>query len=145
MKSSCRTWGPLLSALHDGELPEEQESALREHLESCVACRQQLDSVREVAGLMAAQTEPDPYFVTRFRTRQAEDSLRLPWRMLALRLVPLCLAALLGGGLAVWTSLEGNGFGDLEAGALGPVAFESDSDADPVLRIAIEPFPEQEY
>ncbi len=145
MKSACQTTRPLLSALRDGELPEERASLLREHLESCDDCRQELHSIREVVRLLEARTEPDPHFLTRFRARRAEDSLRLPWRMLALRLVPLCLAALLGGGLAVWTSLENNGFDALEAAVLEPVAFESDSDADPVLGITLEPFAEQEH
>ncbi len=52
---------------------------------------------------------------------------------------------MLGAGLAVWLSLDYNGFGDLEAQVLGPVAFENVADVDPVLRITIEPFPEVEH
>ena len=114
MSPSCREWTPLLSAHLDGELSGEREAGLREHLDACAACRRELESIRRVAEMMAARTEPDPYFLTRFRARRAEEALRVPWRMLALRLVPLCLAALLGGGLAIWSSLGGNGLGELE-------------------------------
>jgi len=147
MRTICKRWRPLLSAFHDGELPEDQASSLRAHLDSCAACREELASIREVADLLSARTAPDPYFVARFRARRAKQSSPLPWswRTLALRLLPLSLAALIGAGLAVWMSLERNGFGELESGVLGPVAFENVAGVDPVLGIALESSSEAEH
>jgi hypothetical protein len=56
----------------------------------------------------------------------------------------LSLAAVIGAALAVWMSLERNGFDELEAGILQPASFENVATVDPVLGVGIEPFPEAE-
>jgi anti-sigma factor RsiW len=133
----------LLSALLDDELPEDQASALRKHLESCAGCREERGAIRRLSELLAAQTEPDPHFVARFRARRDADSSPLPWpwRTLALRLLPLSLAAILGAGVAVWMSVDRVELAELEARALAP---GNGADVDPVLQIPIEPFAGQE-
>jgi len=48
----CREWKELLGAHALGRLPDEDRAALEAHLEGCAACRAELDSLAEVAGLM---------------------------------------------------------------------------------------------
>ena len=146
MKEGCDDWRPLLSALVDGELSEQSQAALQSHVDACPACRDELSSVQEVARALAVRTEPDPFFVARFRARRDRDPYALPWpwRKLALRLLPLAAAAVLVAATAVWVSMEQNGLGELEARALGPLALEELTLDDPGLGIVLEPFPDEE-
>jgi anti-sigma factor RsiW len=142
---TCRELSSLLSAHLDGELAVAEESALREHLAGCTACRAELESLRRLAESVAARTEPDPFFVTRFRALRDSDPWAKPepWRRLALRLLPFAAAAVLGAFVAVWQSQPPAALGELESGALGEASLIAlDTEADPVLRIALEPFPE---
>ena len=52
-----------LSASIDGDLPSKQESALRRHLESCAACRRQVDALtalKRVVGRAYDNEVPAP-------------------------------------------------------------------------------------
>ena len=145
MKEGCDDWRPLLSALVDGELSEQCQADLQSHVDACPRCRDELSSVQEVVRALAVRTEPDPFFVARFRARRDSDPYALPWpwRKLALRLLPMAAAAVLVAATAVWVSTEQNGLGELEARALGQLALEELVD-DPGLGIALEPFPDEE-
>jgi anti-sigma factor RsiW len=58
-----------LSAYLDGELPEEERAAIREHLAICAACRREaanLSFVSEVLNSLEG-LEPSPYFAPRLR------------------------------------------------------------------------------
>jgi len=86
---NCETAQQELSLLIYGELPLEEEGILREHLESCEACRRELE--REEAAHRAAQSAevaPPPELLSRCR------------RDLALRI------ARDGGVLSGWESLR---------------------------------------
>jgi predicted anti-sigma-YlaC factor YlaD len=64
--------------------PEELNAGVRaeldEHLENCVACRQQLDELRATMKLMDAweAPEPNPYFLTRLNARLEEERAAQP-------------------------------------------------------------------
>jgi anti-sigma factor RsiW len=142
---TCQELSALLSAHLDGELAAAEESLLNEHLAGCAVCRAELAELRRVAEGLAARTEPDPFFVARFRALRDSDPWARPepWRRLALRLLPLAAAAVLGAVAAVWSSQPPAALGELEARALGEVSVIAfDTEPEPVLRIALEPFPE---
>jgi len=142
---SCKPWEPLLSRFLDGELAGSEKTGLEQHLETCRTCREELASFRELSSVLATHTEPDPFFVTRFRARRDEEQgaagTPLIWKRLAVRLLPLAVAALLGAAATVWLSVEEGGFSDLEARELGDGFMATISEEDPVLNMAFEPFP----
>ena len=146
MMRGCDDWRPLLSAFVDGELSEQRQAALQSHVDACPGCLEELSSLQEVARALAVRTEPDPFFVTRFRARRDQDPYALPWpwRKLALRLLPLAAAAVLVAATAVWVSTEQSGLGELEARALGPLALDEVTVDDPGLDITLEPFFDEE-
>ena len=142
---SCERWEPLLSRYMDGELPASDVTAVEEHLESCPRCREELASFREMSSLLASETEPDPFFLTRFRARRdqllSKEAPLVVWRKLAVRLLPLAAAALIGAAAALWVSTEEPELGELEAQHLGDGFLTTAGVSEPVLQIAFEPFP----
>jgi anti-sigma factor RsiW len=148
----CSGWRVLLSAQVDGELSSAEERGLGGHLASCPRCREELASLRGVSDALAATTAPDPAFVVRFREHRERRRHRAavadpgswPWRQAAVRLLPLAAAALLAAAATVWLTVSGDGLGELEARALGSeAALAPQAGLDPVLRIALRPFPEE--
>jgi hypothetical protein len=98
-----------------------------------------------MSSLLASETEPDPFFLTRFRARRdqllSKESPLMVWRKLAARLLPLAAAALIGAAAALWVSTEEPELGDLEAQQLGDGFLATAGETEPVLQIAFEPFP----
>jgi anti-sigma factor RsiW len=138
----------LLSLYWDGELSASDASHLERHLDACESCREELASFRELSGLLESQTKPDPFFLTRFRARRNEElgigSLQV-WRRLAVRLLPLAAAALLGAAAVTWLSVEEAGLEELEASQLGDgFVMATEGEPYPGLQIALEPFPGDE-
>jgi anti-sigma factor RsiW len=148
---SCRHEQTSISALVDGELSEEAARELEARIEACADCRELLASFREMGPTLsnALKTEPDPGFLVRFRSRRDELSVApwWTWRQLAMRLLPLTVAALAAAVAVVWVSLSQPGdFRELEVAAIGdPGAFVPAQANAPesVLSIALEPFPEE--
>lgn len=137
------------SAWLDGELSEQSRAELEEHLEACSTCREHADSFRSVGLVLAElspELEPDPGFLVRFRARRDEISVApfWTWRQFALRLLPIAAAVLIA---ALWTVTlnapeEEREMNALELEALGsPAAFAAEGPSEPVLTIALEPFP----
>ena len=142
---TCERWEPLLSLYLDGELSASDVSPLERHLESCERCREELASFRELSGVLSTDPEPDPFFLTRFRARRDEElgtgSVQV-WRRLAVRLLPLAAAALIGAATVIWLSVEDTGFVELEARHLGDgFVMATEGELFPGLQIALEPFP----
>ncbi len=143
---ACERWEPLLSQFLDNQLAPSEKAALDRHLGECRRCREEMAAFRELSSLLSAQTEPDPFFVARFRARRDEvhggEGSWLLWRRLAIRLLPLAVAALLGAAVTVWLSVEEVALSELEAVELGD-GFTVGS-AELVLQMIFEPLPEGE-
>jgi anti-sigma factor RsiW len=142
---TCERWEPMLSLYLDGELSASDVSQLERHLEICERCREELASFRELSGVLATQPEPDPFFLTRVRARRDEElgtgSVQV-WRRLAVRLLPLAAAALIGAAAVIWLSVEEAGLAELEARQLGDgFVMATEGEPYPGLQIALEPFP----
>ncbi len=133
-----------ISAWIDGELAQQDASAVETHVAGCATCQELVASLRNLSPYFETDVTPDPGFVVRFRERRDEVSVApwWTWRELALRLVPLAAAVLVAAIAVLWRSPAPAGsLQELERDALGsPVAFDSGPDA--VLSIAFEPFPE---
>jgi anti-sigma factor RsiW len=58
-----------LSIYADGELPEAEAAAIREHLAECAACREELSRLEFVSAALESLegAEPDPYFAPRLK------------------------------------------------------------------------------
>ncbi len=145
---SCERWEPLYTSFLDGELSTSDEQEMRDHLESCSSCRAEIESLRPLSEVLSVSAEPDPGFIVRFRARRDQELGPMDpwvlWKWLAVRLLPVALGALLGAGAAVWLSQEEAGLGELEARELGNGLSRVSEEAalmDPVLSIALEPFP----
>lgn len=148
---SCKRWEPLYSSFLDGEISASEQAALREHLSHCAACHEELESLRGLSEMLSVSVEPDAGFVTRFRTRRSEEfepaGPGFLWRWLAVRLAPLAVAAILAAVAAVWTSEPDVNLRELEASELGiglSPDYEEAALRNPVLSIALDPFPESE-
>ncbi len=149
MKMTSGHVEPMLSAYLDGELTTQDRHAVRAHLDACEACRTELASLQSLSTLLAAEVEPDPGFLARFRAnrdRVIENAMPwLVWRRLALRLVPVAMAAIVVALAVLGLSSTQEALLDLEARALGSsspfIGVEDVATPDPVLRIAFEPFP----
>lgn len=137
-----------ISAWMDGELAQPEASAVETHVARCTSCQEMVSSLRNLSTLFEMDVTPDPGFIHRFREHRDELSVApwWTWRQLALRLVPVAAAVLVAAIVTLWMlptlpPLDGS-LQALEREALGaPVAFESE--AEPVLRIAFEPFPQE--
>jgi anti-sigma factor RsiW len=145
---NCEHWGPLLSQYVDGELTGAERTSVEEHLESCAACREELASFRELSRMLSTRTEPDPFFVSRFRARRDElmggDATWLFWRRLAVRLMPLAAAALLAAAAVVLLS-EKPGLEEIELQAHGDgIIVDPIEEPFQMHEIAFESLPEGE-
>ena len=143
---SCERWGPLLSRHIDDELAGSEASSLEKHLESCAACREELASLRELSNMLSTQTEPDPFFVSRFRARKDEllgqDASWLFWRRVAVRLLPLATAAMLAAVALMLLSPVDSGLEELETMALGDGIIVIGEEEPPrMLELAFESLP----
>ena len=148
---TCKRWEPLYSSFLDGEMSPPDETAFAEHLNECASCREALASWRELSAMLAVSVEPDPGFVARFRSRRREEfepaGPGFVWRWLAVRLAPLAVAAVVVAVAAVWSSEPQEDLRELEASELGIGLLPEDEEAaltNPVLSIALDPFPARE-
>jgi len=133
-----------ISAWIDGELAEQDASAVESHVAGCRGCRDMVATLRSMTQYFEAEVPADPGFIVRFRERRDEVSVApwWTWRQLALRLVPLAAVVLMAAIATLFLSGVPEGsLQEIERDALGaPVAFHSGPEA--VLSIAFEPFPE---
>ncbi len=148
---TCKRWEPLYSSFLDGEMSPADEAAFGEHLNDCTSCRDGLESLRGLSEMLSVSVEPDPGFVARFRARRSEEfepaGPGFVWRWLAVRLAPLAVAAVLVAVVAVWSSEPEVELRELEASELGigwSPEYEETALMNPVLSIALDPFPESE-
>lgn len=58
--------------------PESAPATVKSHVETCAACRHELDELRATMSVMDAweAPEPNPYFMTRFEARFREEKAR---------------------------------------------------------------------
>lgn len=56
----CEQVIPLLSAYHDGELPDDQREAVTDHLVDCSNCQTELASLQSLSGLVRRSPSPEP-------------------------------------------------------------------------------------
>jgi anti-sigma factor RsiW len=65
-------YGPLLSLLHDGELPAERSREVLEHVRTCPACAAELEALRRMSGVFSsASLPPAPPSLKRLKPRAA--------------------------------------------------------------------------
>ena len=65
-------YGPLLSLLHDGELPAERSRDVLEHVRTCAACTAELEALRRMSGVFStASLPPAPPSLKRLKPRAA--------------------------------------------------------------------------
>src|SRR5688572_22086249 len=65
-------YGPLLSLLHDGELPAERGREVMGHVRTCRACAAELEALRRMTGVFSAATfPPAPPSLKRLKPRPA--------------------------------------------------------------------------
>jgi len=80
---ACELWTAKLDTYLDGELPREEELALREHLRTCPGCASQaLDRIQTKRSIQAAamRFQPDPAFRARIRQSVAAPPARRAWK-----------------------------------------------------------------
>jgi hypothetical protein len=109
---NCEQVIPLLSAYHDGELPNDQREAVTDHLVDCSHCQMELASFESLSGLVRHSPAPEPpaamiHNVERALKRDARKSLRwsFPARWLSL---PVAVAATLIFAVAIWKVWPGS-------------------------------------
>ncbi len=142
----CERWGLLLSRYMDSELAGSDVSLVEKHLEGCSTCREELESYRELSNMLCARTEPDPFFVSRFRARKDEvlgqDASWLFWKRVAVRLLPLATAAMLAAVALMLLSPADSGLEELETMALGDgIIVIAEEEPPRMLELAFESLP----
>lgn len=118
---SCQSVQQDLSAIADGELG--MSPAIQRHLEACPECAGAAGEIQLLSRVLEVPAEAfgsDPNFVARFRLR-LDQSLGMPalwWRSLALRMVPLSLAAVVVAFLFGGDPASTEALGELERDVL---------------------------
>jgi anti-sigma factor RsiW len=65
-------YAPLLSLLHDGELPAERSREVLEHVRTCAVCAAELEALRRMSGVFSsASLPPAPPSLERLKPRPA--------------------------------------------------------------------------
>jgi anti-sigma factor RsiW len=130
----------------DSELSEAEAREIEAHLAHCPACREMAEDLRRIGSLVTSEVEPDPFFVARFRARREERSVApwWTWRQLALRILPLAAAVLAAALLSIRGEGERNDIHALELAALDSPPLATFDAGEPVLSIALAPFPESD-
>lgn len=141
-----------ISAWLDGELPADEARSVEAHVSQCASCGELVSSFRQMGASLrgsAPAVEPDPAFLVRFRAHRDEISVApfWTWRQLAMRLVPVALGVLLLALGSVWIASRNEAglttldLSTLEVEAIGSPTFFARTAPEPVLEIALEPFP----
>lgn len=74
----CRKWAVEISKLHERELSDEGEAALRRHIESCRHCRSSEAELRSVSALLNESHElPVPELLSQRITASVSERMRL--------------------------------------------------------------------
>ena len=109
---NCNEVIPLLSSFHDDELAPEQRRAVADHIVSCPACSQKLESLRRLSDLV--ETTPTPEapgtLVTRIERSLNERVPIWAWRSNLPRsavAAALGIAAVVLVGLTIWKFTTG--------------------------------------
>ena len=97
-RSVCADFGPLISAMIDGELVDDEHELLRGHLEACLSCRQQLDAfehvnntIRILPAIPSTIASADPIKLPwTAKTADLKSSSTVIWK--SKRLIPVALA-----------------------------------------------------
>jgi anti-sigma factor RsiW len=99
MRLQCRSIQHYLSDYIDYGLSERQNVIVKNHLRRCLACQQELESLRRTTGLLSFYIEPEPPagYHDRF------------WRELELTIEQREPRPMWCGGIALWRSVSGMG------------------------------------
>ncbi|HXV62908.1 MAG TPA: zf-HC2 domain-containing protein [Vicinamibacteria bacterium] len=129
-----------ISAWIDAELSQEEAERVAIHVERCSTCRELASSFRSLREGLGLEVEPDPGFVVRFRERRDEPLWK--WRRVGLRLLPFAAGALVAALITVWAAAQQEtDLTVLEREAIGNDTVFARATPEPVLLIALEPFP----
>ncbi|HSF18579.1 MAG TPA: zf-HC2 domain-containing protein [Vicinamibacteria bacterium] len=129
-----------ISVWIDGELSREEADEVAIHVEGCSSCRELAASFQSLREGLRLDVEPDPGFVVRFRERRDEPLWK--WRRVGLRLLPFAVGALVAALIVVWAAAQREpDLTVLEREAIGNDTVFALATPEPVLLIALEPFP----
>ena len=84
VKSSCEEYGPLISAMIDDELSSDELANVKEHLESCGACRQRAEIFGQLTEHAPSSVPPVPRDWRQrvdLRARRRRRKQRLSWAL----------------------------------------------------------------
>jgi anti-sigma factor RsiW len=129
-----------IAAYHDGELDASLRASVEMHLAECEACRQQLNQLRAMSGLMAAGQQPRFSQISRYRLHQKVDAameqglLRLAWMMSG-----IAASVLLLGSVWLLKANDNSAIAQEPAEAPPWVSVSLASSRDPVVRDAASP------
>lgn len=102
----CEQVIPLLSAYHDGELPNDQREAVTDHLVDCSHCQTELASLKSLSGLVRRSPAPEPPAALLHNMERAlsRDTRQSPsWNLLSgWVMVPVGAAAALLLAVVAW-------------------------------------------
>jgi len=102
--------GRRLSAYHDGEVTDEERTALETHLARCPACAAELDRLRRLSHLLSTAGRPEMPTEVRARLRRAADDLTLlNIGRLAKAVLAVAASILVICGLWLWQSEAAEG------------------------------------
>jgi anti-sigma factor RsiW len=106
----CNRIQSRLSAFLDGELNEQDQKVVQQHLDGCTKCQAVFAQFQKVETLLhdGVQLKPDSFLLTRVKANVGENSLRARWIRVALQktLVPIALVAGLLVGILMGVQLN---------------------------------------
>jgi len=132
MSQGCRQIKEQLSAYLDGELDEGQRHAVAAHLQTCPACRRELELLTALDGALGSLTAPAPPDLAGRVLARLPRRRRAWWQNLALA-ASLVLGIILGGTVArdfyprttengaVYETASLDAFHDFPQGSLGTI------------------------
>ena len=95
----CSEIQEYLSAWMDGEVPEELEGQLSDHLAGCPSCRAQLSALERLDAALAGLEAPVPQGLASKVRRRLHSPSKIPWYQSLALAVCLVLGIFLGSSL----------------------------------------------
>ncbi len=134
-----------LSAFLDGEISEEENQLISEHLKSCERCKKELEELSQVSDVLEVMDEVkvSPFFITRLKQRIADQKSKSVVRLPFVEWIRRATVPVFATALVLLSFLVGNNLGKSIYQEQAEIITKSDTEIVDVLGFnSLNEFPE---